>query len=205
LWFNNEESGKKVKYRIIQSALGWTQHEIETNLLKAKEEAKSLLGGDDKIVVINKKDISIFEVEEMLGKYNPGLVVFDQLWKITGFEKESFSEAQQMTRLFGWGRKIAQEYAPVITVHQADGTAQGCQYIEMHQLYMSRVGIQGEADAIITLGRTYDAEYADTRWINVAKNKLDGGDRTDPGLRNGKFEITIDPYRARFSGVYKRP
>lgn len=204
LWFNNEESGKKVKYRIIQSAIGFTKEEIDRNLLKAKEEAEKALGSNDKIVVVNKKDISVHEVEEMLSKYNPGLIVFDQLWKITGFEKESFSEAQHMTRLFGWGRKIAQEYAPVITVHQADGTAQGCQYIEMHQLYMSRVGIQGEADAIITLGRTYDADYANTRWINVAKNKLDGGDRTDPKLRNGKFEVEIDPYRARFIGVYKK-
>ena len=92
-----------------------------------------------------------------------------------------------------WGREIAKAYAPVITVHQADGTAEGVQWIDMSQLYMSKTGIQGEADAIITIGRQPDKGNA--RFMYIPKNKMTGN---VPSLRNGKFEIEIVPDLARF-------
>ena len=66
----------------------------------------------------------------------------------------------------------------------------------MSQLHMSKTGIQGEADAIITIGRTMSKPAS--RFIYVPKNKMKGD---DPSLRNGQFEVTLDGERARFKGV----
>lgn len=191
LWLNNEEAGKKVLRRIVQSAIGWETAKMESHPDDAAEAYRKLLGRDDKVLVYDNAFISTKDVEALCKKYNPGLIIFDQLWKVKGYETEN--EVTRLTMLFNWGREIAKAYAPVITVHQADGTAEGCQWIDMSQLYMSKTGIQGEADAIITIGRTPDG--GNNRYLYVPKNKMTG---TVPHLRNGKFEIEIVPHIARF-------
>jgi replicative DNA helicase len=205
LWFNNEEAGRKVRDRVYQAAIGWTSEEIQDNKIGAVAEIKSAIGRMDRIKVYDKSIMSWQEIEEIIESSNPGLIIIDQLWKVKGFERSSFSESDKMVHLFGWGRSLAQTYAPLITVHQADGTAYGEPYLGMEQLYMSRIGIQGEIDAMIGLGRVYDAGRENTRFIHIAKNKLDGGPRSVKAERNGKYEIEVDFDRVRFNGVYKRP
>ena len=191
LWCNNEEAGNKVKKRIVQAALGWTTGRIEKDLSAAMAEYEKLMGSRDKITVFDKAMMHVRDVERILERDEYGLIIFDQLWKFHGWEKEN--EVTRMTKLFGWGREIAKAYAPVIAVHQADGTAENTKWINMSQLYMSKTGVQGEADAIITLGRT--DEYANVRYIYVPKNKMSG---KDPSLRNAKAEVIIQPDIARF-------
>jgi replicative DNA helicase len=191
LWLNNEEGGKKVLRRIIQSALGWPTHKMESEAASAAAEYNKLYGRDDKFIVYDNAYISTKDVEALCKKYNPCLIIFDQLWKIKGYDTEN--EVTRLTMLFNWGREIAKAYAPVITVHQADGTAEGQKWIDMSQLYMSKTGIQGEADAIITMGRT--PETGNSRYLYVPKNKMSG---SVPHLRNGKFELEIIGDTARF-------
>lgn len=202
VWFNNEEEGSAVKSRIWQAVLGWTLRDCQASPLKTIEEVKKKWKGRvDRIKLVDLKDITVQQAEDILDTVKPGLIVFDQLWKVEGFN-DSFSEVDKMRRLFGWGREMAHRYAPVITVHQADGTAIGNKYPDMHQLYNSRVGIQGEADVIIMIGRDLDpAEPADARGIHVAKNKLPGGPRSDEKERHGKWDVTIDPTKARYKGL----
>jgi len=191
LWLNNEEAGKKVLRRIVQAAIGWPTSRLEADPAGATAEYHKLYGRDDKVLVYDNAFISTRDVEALCKKYNPGLIIFDQLWKVKGFNDEN--EVTRLTMLFNWGREIAKAYAPVITVHQADGTAEGAQWIDMSQLYMSKTGIQGEADAIITIGRQPDKGNA--RFMYIPKNKMTGN---VPSLRNGKFEIEIVPDIARF-------
>jgi hypothetical protein len=125
------------------------------------------------------------------------LIIIDQLWKVKGFEKEATTEVDRQTRMFAWARSLAKIHCPVVTVHQADGSAEGQLWIEMNQLYGSKTGIQGEADAIITLGRSHESGYENIRGLYVPKNKMVGD---DPAFRNGKFEITIQGAIGRFKG-----
>lgn len=186
LWVNNEEEGNKVFRRLIQSALGITSTVMDSNLPKALEDYKAAVGGINRVIMLNKADVHVRDIEAMLKKYNVGLIICDQLWKVHGFDAEAGSEVVRQTMLFNWARECAKKHAPVITVHQADGSAEGEKWISMAQLYGSKTGIQGEADAIITIGRQPDT--GDSRYLYVPKNKLAGN---DPALRNGKFEITI--------------
>lgn len=193
LWCNNEEEGNKVFKRIVQSASAIPSSMLESNLPDALDKYAKVVGRSDKIVMLNKADLHVRDVEAVMKKYNVGLIVFDQLWKVHGFDNEAGNEVTRQTMLFNWARELAKTYGPVITVHQADGTAEGVKWIDMSKLYGSKTGIQGEADAIIMIGRL--PETGNTRYIYVPKNKLKGG---DPTLRNGRFEIEIVPDIARF-------
>ena len=193
LWINNEEEGNKVFRRIIQSGLGRKTADLNANLPKAIDDYKSMMKRMDKIVMLNKADVHVRDVDTLLAKYNVGLLIFDQLWKVHGFDDEAGNEVTRQTMLFNWARENAKKHAPVITVHQADGSAEGVKWIDMSKLYGSKTGIQGEADAIITIGRMPEA--GDTRYLYVPKNKLAG---KDPALRNGMFEIEIDKDVGRF-------
>ena len=193
LWINNEEDGNKVFRRIIQSALGWTSAKMDSHLPVALAEYEKLMGGMDRIVMLNKADVHVRDVDHLCEKYDAGLLIFDQLWKVHGFDAEAGNEVVRQTMLFNWARERAKQYAPVITVHQADGTAEGQKWIDMSRLYGSKTGIQGEADAIITIGRL--PEEGNKRYLYVPKNKMAGG---NPAMRNGRYEIEIVPELGRW-------
>jgi replicative DNA helicase len=197
LWFNNEEMGEKVQYRIMQSALGITREEFEAKKTYYYEKYADAVGRVDRIKVLDNALLHKADIEEILRNYKAGLIIIDQLWKVKGFEKEATTEVDRQTRMFAWARSLAKIHCPVVTVHQADGSAEGQLWIEMNQLYGSKTGIQGEADAIITLGRSHESGYENIRGLYVPKNKMVGD---DPAFRNGKFEITIQGAIGRFKG-----
>lgn len=197
LWINNEEEGNKVFRRIIQSCLGITTARLESDMLAALNGYKAAMGRMDRIVMLNKADVHVRDVEVMVKKYDVGLIICDQLWKVHGFDDEAGNEVVRQTMLFNWARELAKKVAPVITVHQADGNAEGVKWIDMSRLYGSKTGIQGEADAIVTIGRLPDT--GDARYLYVPKNKLAG---KDPALRNGMFEIEIQKDIGRFKESY---
>ena len=197
MWINNEEEGNKVFRRIIQSCLGITTAKLEADMLSALNGYKAAMGRMDRIVMLNKADVHVRDVEVMVKKYDVGLIICDQLWKVHGFDDEAGNEVVRQTMLFNWARELAKKVAPVITVHQADGNAEGVKWIDMSRLYGSKTGIQGEADAIVTIGRLPDT--GDARYLYVPKNKLAG---KDPALRNGMFEIEIQKDIGRFKESY---
>jgi replicative DNA helicase len=199
VWFNNEEEGRKVKWRVIQSALSWTKQEMLDDLTKVREEYEKLMGRMDKIIIVDKKSpaLHINDVRPILDKYQPGLIIFDQLRKVHGYDKEA-QDYMRLQHMFQFAREIAKEYAPVINVHQAGGTAEGVRYIEMNHLHGSQTDIQGEADAILTIGRSHEPGLEYSRFLYLPKNKLAGGKHSDESLRHGKFEVLIDATRARF-------
>ena len=195
LWFNNEEGGAKVTQRVMQSILGWTESEMRTNPLDAIDKIKSTIKDPDRIKFYDQPSLDIRTIKDIIKNSDPGLIVFDQLRKVHGFAKDSTSDVHRQELIYNWGREIAKEFAPVLTVHQAGGAVGGEKWIPMEALYGSQTAIQGEADAIITIGRTYEPSEDKFRFFNIPKNKMSG---TNPSVRNGKFILEIDPERARF-------
>jgi hypothetical protein len=64
----------------------------------------------------------------------------------------------------------------------------------MHQLAGSQQAVQGELDAIVTIGR--DLSMPSMRYLYVPKNKLPTPG--DPSLRNGFFEVSPNFDKGRF-------
>ncbi len=199
LWVNNEQAGDEVWRRIIQCGLRRKGVDIDKDPLKALDDYKMLVGRMDKIIMLNKASVHVRDVEHMLKKYKIGLIIFDQLWKVHGFDAEAGTEVVRQTLLFNWAREMAKTYGPVINVHQAGGLAEGTKWIDMGKLYGSQTGIQGEADAIITIGRL--PETGNARYLYLPKNKLPSPG--DPSLRNGMWEIEIEPEVGRFKEFTK--
>jgi len=201
LWFNNEEDGERVKSRIVQAATGLSLYDIETDRKKAMEEYEHVMGRIDRVKLFDKATLSVRDIQEALDRYQAGLIVFDQLRKVKGFNKESNSnDVIRLELLYNQGREWAKEHAPVITVHQASSAAEGVLYPSMDMLHQSQTGIQGEADLIIMIGRSYEQGYQNVRGISVPKNKLPPQMLTGHRVnRNMQQEVIIEPEIARFS------
>ena len=202
-WFCNEEQGKRVKYRIMQAALGLTTKKFVGDVGAAYAAYLAAVGGE-RIKIIHSASLSCYDVETVLANRDDvGLIIFDQLHKFQGVQGgKDTNEVGKQGLLFAWARAMA-EYGPVINVHQCKGTAEGVMYPEMDQLYGSTTIIQGECDAIVMLGRPHDPEFHDnTRGLYAPKNKLVGELTSDGRYRNAQFEIMIQPEIARFKGAH---
>lgn len=198
IWFNNEEQGYKVRTRIIQAALSITFKDIQADPVKVREDYYNAVGGRNRIIIYDSADITSKDVERLLDKYDPGLIIFDQLSKIN-IGGNPGNDVERLLDLARYARGLAKTHAPVLSTIWADTSAEGQKYIEQNQLYASKTGMQGECDAIVTIGRVHDPSIANnTRFIYVPKNKLFGKDES---LRNGKFEVTLHAEKARYEGM----
>ena len=197
IWINNEERGQKVRLRQIQSALKKTKDEVFRDITKAVKDYQDRIGGENRIIIKDSASINVSEVEELIRTYPPELIIIDQLSKLVGSRTANLNEAQRVQALGEQARQWAKDHCTVIFTIWADGSAEGQKWIEMNQLYGSKTGVQGECDAIITIGRSNEETIADRnkRYIYIPKNKICGGDQL---LINGKFDISIEPSKARF-------
>lgn len=191
LWFNNEESGNKVRRRIVQAALGWTREEMELDWKRTMREYASLMGHPDKIVVYDDSKLTFKQAERLLRELKPGLIIADQLWKFKGGPHMEGTES--MTYSFNWAREVAKDYGAVIAVHQMGVEGENKRYVGYEGLYGTKTGGPGEADLIISMGRRIDD--GDMRYFYLPKNKMLTPE--DETKRNMKWEAVIDTQRAR--------
>jgi hypothetical protein len=186
-------------YRVVQSFFGVTNAEIGEDEEHYETVFKTMAGG--KLFITNDDSglNSVDRLTALFDEHNPAIIVFDQLDKVHGFSHKIEREDLRIGKLYEWARDLAKKYGPVIAVSQADGSAEGMQWIEMNQLRGSKTDKIGEADAIVTIGKG-EAEY--TRYLNIVKNKLFGGPLSKECHRHGRFECTIRPEIARYEGVF---
>lgn len=192
LWFNNEEQGTKVKFRIFQAYFGKTLKDIAANI----ENYEKLFLEHTNIKLYDNASIHKRKVEELCKEYKPGLIVFDQLSKVKGFQNDR--EDLRLGQAFAWGRELAKEYCPVLAVNQADASGEGKKYLNMDNVANAKTAIQAEADLIIGIGKSHDNGFEYIRHLNICKNKLSGDEDTDPTLRHSKIDVLIQPDLARY-------
>ena len=199
VYFNNEQAMRDMAYRLRSAILRRSIDDIMLNPKQAVDDYKA--AGGERVLLFDKSYMSTKFVDERLKRFEGkiGLIIFDQLWKIKGASKSN-NDFMQLAHTFAWARDICKKHAPVITVHQADASSYGLKYLGMENLFGSNIAIQGEADAIITIGKMTDGSTLPTvRHFNVPKNKLSKG--TDPTCRNNKFDAFIDHDLVRFTDV----
>jgi len=190
LWFNNEEHIRKIKLRMIQSFLGLDKDTVLADVISCHALFTKTFGTNKIIFIDDANHIS--KMEKALNKYNPGLIIVDQLYKVQGtIGGKNEVEAERFRKLCEWAREIAKHIAPVIASNQLDGSAEGQRYPPMSTLYGSKTGAQGEADAILFIGKT--PLDGDKRFIYTPKNKLTGC--TD------LFEVELLKHIARYIDV----
>lgn len=174
LYFNNESVAKRIRFRMMQSTLRSLPERIYKHMDTAEEKYNDLLGGPDKFRVVDCHGWHITEIERVVKRVKPALIIFDMLDNVRGFEAEAKSGTVDMRLelLYQKAREIACKYCPVIATSQLTGEANGMERPEMHMLKGSRVAKQGAADAIIMIGRSLDSSKQNARYIYTPKNKL---------------------------------
>lgn len=209
LWLNNEGPGKRIIQRTYQSALNATVPELvamsakpstkgKKNLLREKYD-EAVGGRWDIIKVFDIHDFWSHEVEDLIRKVPPGLIVFDMVDNIK-FGGEAGNNGQRTDQLleamYQWARIISVKYdVPVIATSQISAEGDGMQFPTLPMLKDSKTGKQGAAEAIITIGASNDPMLSSSRYINTTKNKL----HRDGGPKEPRCEVLFDGSRGRFN------
>ncbi len=192
LWFNNEERGAKVKLRIIQAYFGVELSRLTESQFRDQWRAKSgrLLLRDS--AAINKR-----EVESLVRNHNPSLIIFDQIDKVKGFSDDR--NDLELGQIYIWARELAKEFAPVIGVCQAGGTAENKMWLTMDDVVNAKTSKQAEADWIMGIGALHDSD--NLRYLHLSKNKLMGGPKSVEEERHGKHQVLMLPMIARYEDL----
>ena len=201
-WFCNEGPARKVKATIWRAALNMTFTEIQEFRVKKKGGHKlayaKAVGGSDKIRVYNAHDWTTADIEAVLKKAPPGLIVYDMLdnVKFAGSTTNGGERSDQVLEaLYQWGRIQSVKFdCPAFATSQISVDGYGMQYPLLHMLKDSKVGKQGAAEAVIMMGRKNDISAVGQRFLSAPKNKLARSD----AIGQLMHEVVFDGARARF-------
>lgn len=211
LWFNNEGPGKRIVTRAFQSALNVTHEELvrlaqtpaekgyERYKILARQKYAQALGGRPGVLrIFDIHDFWSHEVEDIIKKRNPALIVFDMVDNIR-FSGQAANGGERTDQLlesmYQWSRVRGVKYdCPVIATSQISADGDGVPYPTLSQLKDSKTGKQGAADVIITLGASNDATLVHSRFIGTTKNKKKRTGRPS----SPRTEVTFDADRGRY-------
>lgn len=176
VWLNNEGPGSRILGRIRQAALGMSSLEIrDAGFMKAKQIYTDLMKGrDDLIQVLDIHGYTSWEVEELIRKKNPSLIVYDMIDNIR-FSGELANAGtrtdQVLEAMYQWARVCAVKYgAAALATSQISADGEGMRYPLQSMLKDSKTGKQGACDFILTAG--FDPSIPSARFIGATKNKL---------------------------------
>ena len=199
VWFNNEEQGGKVGLRLLQAYFGVSLDVLLASPRRFRDQYKAEVGANLHLfdgAIIDRRD-----VETIVKKLQPGLVIYDQITKIKGFKADR--QDLMLGDICQWAREIAKGNHAAIGVSQADGTAEGVRYLTMEHVANAKTAMQAEADFILGIGKTHEQDAQYVRYLNISKNKLFGDKDSIADLRHGRFEVIIEPTIARYKDVIK--
>jgi replicative DNA helicase len=194
LWLNNEQVGTEVMLRCYQAALGLDLTQLYSDLEGNRKRYHEATQG--KIKLVDSASITQSQVEKLCAKYEPSLVVFDQIDKIKGFDNDR--EDLRLGSIYIWARELAKEHCPIIGVCQADGSGEGQRWLSMANVANAKTSKQAEADWILGIGKVNDVGYDNLRFMHLSKNKLPGDEDTDPQKRHDRWETLIEPMVGRY-------
>ena len=197
LWLNNEGPGRRILARIRQAALGLSNSEIRAlGAEKAKALYAEALGGSpDRIIVKDIHGFSNWEVEELIRKINPAVVVFDMIDNIQ-FAGSTMNHGERTDQLleamYQWARSLGVKYDFVgLAMSQISANGDGERWPAQTHLKDSRTGKQGACDFILTGG--FDPSMPNTRFIGTTKNKI----KVEGASGNPECQVFFDADRAR--------
>lgn len=202
LWFNNEGPGKRIKYRMYQSALNATTQELvgkqQAGTLET-EYLASIGGRADLLRVFDIHDWWNWEVEDLLKTLKPALIVLDMVDNIKfggGVANNGQRTDQLLEEMYKWARNIAVKYdVPVLATSQISADGDGMSYPTLSMLKDSKTGKQGAAEFIMTLGALNEISMQSSRFIGMTKNKL----HKEGGPRDPRLEVVFDGLRGRYN------
>lgn len=185
--------------RLYQAFFGIELHQLLANPKAFNADFKQRVG--DNLRLYDAAIISRQDAEKVIEKVKPDVVIYDQLTKIRGFKADR--QDLELGAIFQWARELAKGSHAAIGVSQADGTAEGVRYLTMEHVANAKTAVQAEADFILGIGKSHDANQELVRFLSISKNKLIGDPDSISDLRHGRTEVMIEPSIARYKDVIK--
>mgnify|MGYP005666705309 CR=1 FL=1 len=199
IWLNNEGMSGRIVKRVYQSALGKTI----TSLVDLNEEGKlkkmyqKKVGRLDRIRVFDIHGYHVGQVEAILEHNDPGIVVFDMIDNVRGFQGEARTDLQ-LEEMYKWARERAVKYnCIVLATSQISVEGEGMQFPPMSALKDSKTGKQGACDFLLMIGAVNDPNLEYSRYLSLPKNKL----RRDGAPGDPRAEVTFKPTVARYEDI----
>lgn len=187
LFMNNEEDINIVRTRLytvmVDNDISWIDAHPEEAQRKFDER-----GGNNILLVGGVTHI--YEVEKFLNTFRPYAAVIDQGPKVW-YPGRDLNNVDRLQRLYNKYRELAKKYDCIfISLGQADNASEGKKFLGLNNLDSSKVGIPGELDWALGIGRVHDPGYEEVRYLNIAKNKLTG--------RYGQTEVHFNAQKCRY-------
>lgn len=172
-FLGNEEPDRRVATRLQMAFLHKNRHEL--GFMGEADMGVELdrLGWKRVLTASGVQHVS--QVRKCLELYNPRLLVIDQGAKVA--HDFQCKEVDVIRTLYGWYRDMAEQFnTAIITVEQGVGEAINREWLKLTDIYNSRVGLQGELDYAVGIGRKVDKPSQENiRFFHVSKNKLFDG------------------------------
>ena len=172
LFLNNEEHPGVIKRRLIQVATEW---EIGAVLAQPEEAERLYMEKCGSRIKIKGSVNHVRQVEDYINALKPKAVVIDQGPKVWVPGSREMSGPDRLQKLYNKYRELAKTYGLIfISLGQADSAAEGKKRLSLNNMDGSKVGIPGELDWALGIGRIDEPGFENIRWLNVAKNKFTG-------------------------------
>ena len=168
LYFNNEEAGGRVYFRIVEAYFGIDREKLGENLKKAETRFKEET--QDRLKIFDMATISKYDIERVVKSVKPGIILVDNLDKIKGFKGDR--QDIMLGSIYTWAREIAKQYAPFIGVSQAADSASNKKWLDTGDMADSNTSKQKELDFLIGIGATTNIGEENIRYLSICKNKF---------------------------------
>ena len=188
-YLGNEEASRRIHERLLTAFLGKSKQELKENPnINVDNEAGEM--GFHRIKVFDQIK-HIKQIRKCLDEWGPKVIVIDQGAKVAHDVKGK--EQDGIRILYNIYRDMAVEYnCAIITIEQGVGEAENRQWLRLSDIYNSRVGLQGELDYAVGIGKIIEQKGRENlRYFHVSKNKLFNGD-------NAKFAMYFDKEKCLF-------
>lgn len=178
LYLGNEESTKRTMLRAIQACSGMTRDEVRADPDTAASYFAAIRNN---IIMKDIQEMSLEEVEQVISRYEPDVVILDQADKVSISGKYDATH-ERLRVLYMRLRELAKKHdCALLAVSQASNDAAGRTRLSPHMLEGSKIGKFAEADLIIGIGKQESTSLQDedhTRYLTIGKNKISGAHPT---------------------------
>ena len=179
-FLGNEEASRRVNERLLTSFLNKSKAELKEDTQLDVDSAVGELGFNR--IKVFDQILHINQVRKCLDDWGPKILVIDQGSKVS--HDIRCRDTDTIRVLYNCYRDLAVEYdCAIITIEQGVGEAENRQWLKLSDIYNSRVGLQGELDYAIGIGKILEQKGRENlRYFHVSKNKLFNGDRAKFGM-----------------------
>lgn len=172
LYVGNEDPLADIVLRVVSRLANRNKFEVLADPSGAEEIARD--NGYDNLILAGLCPGTPREIEALVEKYKPDVLIIDQLRNITVANREG-NYTQQLEKAATAARNIAKRFGVlVLSVTQAGDSASGKGVLEMGDVDSSNTGIPAQADVMVGIGATQEDSQYGRRVLSLPKNKRSG-------------------------------